>query len=230
MQFEQMNWQMVEEYLKHDDRIMIVLGSTEQHSGLSLLTDSLIPLKLAERASEQSGVLVAPPLHYGVSPYFLDFPGTLSLRLSTYLQVIDDLASCLHAQGFKRMLFLNGHGGNAPARTQLTELVNAFPELDLRWYQWWTSETVANFSKSRGLPNAHANWEENFSFTRLGKASSGTKALINSDERILGKQSTRALVGDGSYGGPWQVDDKLMDELFALCLAEVLKLLEFEVE
>jgi len=108
MRLDDLNWMDVENYLKTDDRLMIVLGACEEHGYLSLLTDSKIPLALADTASEQTGVLVAPPLHFGVSPYFADYPGTLSLRVQTFLAVIEDLTRSVYAQGFKRLLFVNG--------------------------------------------------------------------------------------------------------------------------
>jgi creatinine amidohydrolase len=66
MHFADMNWMMLDDYLKMDDRVMVILGMTEQHSHLSLLTDSLIPERLAEVASEQTGVVIAPTLNFGI--------------------------------------------------------------------------------------------------------------------------------------------------------------------
>ena len=82
MRFEELNWFDVESYLEKDDRLMLVLGACEQHGYLSLATDVKIPQALADAASQQTSVLVAPAITYGASPYFLGFPGTLSLRLA----------------------------------------------------------------------------------------------------------------------------------------------------
>lgn len=230
MHFEDQNWMMLEEYLKRDNRVMVVLGMTEQHSHLSLLTDSLIPGKLAEAASQATGVIVAPTLHFGISPSFMAYPGTLALKLRTYLTVIEELTRDLYAHGFRRILFLNGHGGNAPARTQLAELANELTDLQMLWYQWWTSSTVVEFSKAHDLPNQHANWEENFPFTRVaGDSPSGEKPIVLHGERIYNARDTRALSKDGSFGGPWQVSDELMQEIFNLCVSDVISLLEFRV-
>jgi creatinine amidohydrolase len=91
MRFEELNWFDVQEYLLREDRLMLVLGSCEQHAYLSLLTDTKVPLALADAASQQTGVLVAPPLSFGCSPYFMAYPGTMSLRLSTLLDLVEDL-------------------------------------------------------------------------------------------------------------------------------------------
>src|SRR5574338_30969 len=142
MRLEELNWMDVESYLKHEDRVMLVLGACEQHGYLSLLTDVKIPLALADAASQHSDVLVAPPVNFGVSPYFLSYPGTISLRLSTFLDAVEDIVRSLHGQGFRRFMILNGHGGNDPARGRLVEVANELPQIKLTWYSWWNSHSV----------------------------------------------------------------------------------------
>ena len=227
MNFGDQNWQQVEAYLKHDNRVILVLGACEQHSTLSLLTDSKIPMALAEAASSQTGVLVAPPLHFGVSPYFLSYPGTISLKPTTYLHVVKEIVKSLYGYGFRRMLILNGHGGNTMAKTSLVSYASKHPDLQLRWYAWWLSPAVAEFAKEHGLETAHANWMENFSFTRIGEAPKGIKPRVQEVD-INGARVTRNVAGDGSYGGAYQVDDRIMDKLFKLCLSETLDLLQFK--
>ncbi len=145
MRIEDLNWMDVENYLKGEDRLMLVLGACEQHGYLSLLTDVKVPLALADAASTQTGVLVAPPLAFGVSPYFLTYPGTLSLRASTLLDLVEDLVRSAYGQGFRRLLVLNGHGGNDASRARLVELGNQLPALRLAWYAWWQSSSVEDF-------------------------------------------------------------------------------------
>ena len=107
MRYEELNWLDVENYLKTDDRLMIVLGACEEHGYLSLLTDIKIPLALADAASAQTNVLIAPPLNFGISPYFAKYPGTISLRTQTFLAVVEDIVRWVYGQGFRRLLFVN---------------------------------------------------------------------------------------------------------------------------
>ena len=96
MRIEDLNWMDVEAYLKKDDRLIFIIGATEQHGYLSLVSDVRIPQAIADAAAQQTGVLVAPPLNFGSSPYFLDYPGTFSLRISTLLDTVEDrLAVCI---------------------------------------------------------------------------------------------------------------------------------------
>ena len=115
MRISEMNWMMVEEYLGRDDRAVLPLGCTEQHAYLSLSTDSILAERLAVEAAEPLGVPVFPVLAYGITPYFRAFPGTITLRVETYMSVVRDILDAMAEQGFKRMLIVNGHGGNIAA-------------------------------------------------------------------------------------------------------------------
>ena len=226
MRFADMNWMDVENYIKTDDRLMLVLGACEQHGYLSLETDTKIPLALADAASKITGIPVAPPLNFGCSPYFLTYPGTISLRLSTYLQVIEDILRSVHGYGFRKILILNGHGGNDPAGGQLVELLNQIGDLKLRWYAWWTEPAVVQVARQHNLLMAHANWEEAFPFTRVAELPAGEKTP-NKDDNFLSAVETRQVHGDGVFGGPYQVSDVIMDEMFSAGLADILRLLNF---
>lgn len=228
MHFENHNWMHIEDYLKRDDRVMLVLGACEQHGYLSLLTDVKIPMALADAAADQSGVLVAPALNFGCAPYFLNYPGTISLRLHTYLDLIEDILRSLYGAGFRRILILNGHGGNTPVKTHLVELLNELTDLQLRWYAWWTADAVTQIASKYDLIPEHANWLEAFDFTTVTELPTEIKPIQPASDEILGKVASRQLFGDGAFGGAYQADPAIMAELFAACLKDVLTQLNFD--
>ncbi|NLG73493.1 MAG: creatininase family protein [Chloroflexi bacterium] len=227
MRIDELNWMDVEQYLGQDDRLIFVLGACEQHGYLSLLTDVKIPLALADAAAEQERVLVAPPLNFGSSPYFMGYPGTFSLRLSTLVEVAADLIRSAYGHGFRRILVLNGHGGNEPARSRLYELLNELPGLRLRWYAWWTSHSVEAVARKYELKPAHANWLEAFPFTVVADLPEGEK-VPPKIPGLLSAAEARQVYGDGQFGGPYQAPAAVMDEIFQACLEDVLQLLKFE--
>jgi creatinine amidohydrolase len=228
MRLEDLNWMDVEKYLQHEDRLLLVTGSTEQHAYLSLLTDIRIPLALADAASQASGVLVAPPLNFGVSPYFLAYPGTLSLRVATLCSALEDIVRSAYGHGFRRILVLNGHGGNSPARSHLHEVNNTLPDLRLNWYDWWLSPSVDAVAREHQLKPSHANWLEAFPFTIVGAMPEETKAWPNVPSAILDAKTARNVYGDGSFGGEYRAPKDVMDELFTVCLQDILRLLAFD--
>ena len=227
MRLEDLNWFDVESYLENDNRLMLVLGACEQHGYLSLLTDVKIPQALADAASRQTGVLVAPPLNFGSSPYFLAYPGTLSLRLTTLLDLVEDLVRSAYGQGFRRFLVLNGHGGNDGARSRLYELANQLSGLNLSWYAWWQSHSVEAVALAHELKPSHASWLEVFPFTRVADLPDGDKTPPRVPGLMAANQA-RQVYGDGVFGGPYQVDEAIMDEIFAAALGDVVQLLKFD--
>jgi len=228
MRLEDLNWMDVERYLEQDDRLILILGACEQHAYLSLLTDIKIPLALADSASTQTGVLVAPPLNFGISPYFLDYPGTLSFSVKTMISAAEDIVRSAYQQGFRRILLLNGHGGNAPVRHHLNEVNNDLVDLKLNWYDWWSSHSIETVAQKHNIKPAHANWLEAFSFTIVGEVPEGSKAPPKVSSAIIDAKTSREVYGDGSFGGPYRVDDGIMQEILQAALDDVLQMLRFD--
>jgi creatinine amidohydrolase len=227
MRFEDLNWMDIERYLDKEDRLMIVIGACEQHGYLSLLSDVKIPLALADSASEQTGVLIAPPVNFGSSPYFLSYPGTISLRITTLLDLVEDIVRSVYGYGFRRILFLNGHGGNEAVRNRLFELSNLFDDINLRWYSWWQSHSVEELALKYELKLSHANWLEAFPFTVVSDLPAGEKNPPTVPG-LIGAVEARNVYRDGVFGGKYKVDDKIMNEMFQVALDDILVLLQFE--
>ena len=96
--------------------VVLPLGSLEQHGHhLPLLTDSMICSEIVQRAEAQleDVALFLPLVWMGASEHHTRFPGTVSVRHETYIALLDDLLESVIRSGFKRILLLNAHGGNA---------------------------------------------------------------------------------------------------------------------
>ena len=113
-----------------DATVVIPIGATEQHGPhLPLMTDHLMAETIALRAAElvppAVDVLVAPVLPYGCSAHHLQVGGALTVNLRTYIAFLVDLGESVAQMGCKRLVLLNGHGGNEDAmRVAATELVS----------------------------------------------------------------------------------------------------------
>jgi creatinine amidohydrolase len=226
MRFDELNWFDLERYLKTDDRLLLIFGACEQHGYLSLLTDVKIPQALADTASKQTGVPVAPPIMFGLSSYFASYPGTLSLRASTLFDLAEDLVRSAYNQGFRKLLFLNGHGGNDPVKSRLYEIINQLPDLKITWFSWWQSHSVEAIAIKHELKSYHAGWIEAFPFTKVCELPGGEK-LPPTAQSLLNADEYRKLYGDGVFGGKYEVDASIMEEIFNAALQDVLHLIHF---
>jgi len=222
MQISQMNWMQVEAYLQQDDRAVIPLGSTEQHSYLSLSVDSILAERVAVEAAEPLGVPVFPVVAYGLTPYFLAYPGTISLRMATYAGIIGDILDSLHTTGFRRILFVNGHGGNTPADTLATEWAAARPEMRIKFHNWWSAPATWAKAVEIDPVASHASWLENFPWTRLAGVAmpAEQKPMPATSQVRLTGQALRDHYGDGNFGGYYQRDDAELLAMWQVAVAE----------
>ena len=110
---ENLSYPEVAKYLETKDIILVPTGSVEQHSPYGLIgTDFITAEAVARRVAEAMHILVAPTVKYGVSPHHMAFRGTVSLKPDTMIILISDIIESLVAHGFRRIVFINGHGGN----------------------------------------------------------------------------------------------------------------------
>ena len=229
MKISEMNWAQVEAYLKSDDRAIVPLGSTEQHGGLSLSVDSILSERVSVEAAEPLGVPVFPAVAYGITPYFLAYPGTVSLRIDTFLGVVRDVLDSLKRQGFRRILLVNGHGGNQPAASLAGEWQASNPGVAVKFHNWWNAPRTWAKVKAIDEVASHASWMENFPWTRLAGVVQPTqrKPMIDTERmRAMGPDQVRAYLGDGNFGGYYERPDDEMLALWEVAVAETRSLIE----
>ena len=120
-----MAWPEVRDLLTRTDMVILPVASLEQH-GLHgpIGTDFLSGLERAKFIAQKTDVLVAPILFPGNSPYHMAFPGTITLPAETIQLVYFQAAQGLIAHGFKRILILNSHGGNAVISRYIADRIN----------------------------------------------------------------------------------------------------------
>jgi creatinine amidohydrolase len=224
-----LNWMQLEAYLERDDRIVLPIGSTEQHAYLSLETDNLLAEGVAVEAAEPLGVPVLPVLAYGLTPSFAAYPGSPSLRLSTLVAVVQDLLASLRRQGFRRILVVNGHGGNVPVRAAIREWVGDHPDAQALFHSWFNGPKVWAVVEEIDSAAGHASWMESFPLTRLEDVAlpEEAKPIVDmSAFEAADPASVRRGLGDGSYGGLYARPDDDVLRIWRAGVEEVRELLE----
>lgn len=212
MRIADMDWRMVEDYLRSNDIGVLPIGSIEQHAGLSLATDAILSERVAVEAAEPLGIPVFPAIPFGLAPYFQSFPGSMTLRVTTLCAVVRDLLDSMMRSGFRRIVLVNGHGGNQPAAALAQEWMMDNPECRVKFHNWWNAPRTAALVKSIDPVASHGSWLENFPWTRLPSTPADeAKEMVDTDRlRSLAPFESRNLLEDGNFGGRSQRPDEEM--------------------
>ena len=229
MQVKSLNTEMVEDYLGRDDRCILPIGSTEQHGPLSLAVDAILAEKVAVDAAEPLGIPVFPPMNYGLCPYFAAYPGSVTLRTETLLAVVRDILESFHETGFRRVVIVNGHGGNAPVAGVALDMMRDHPALKVKFHNWWNAPRTWAKVEEIDPVASHASWMENFPWTRLANMPPDTRSKPMVDlalMRVLNPQAVRGLLGDGVFGGDYEKPDETMLALWEAAVEETRAVLE----
>ena len=144
--------------------VIVPVGSIGQHGPhCPMDVDISAPFHMAAevaRRVEAFPVIVAPPVWSGFTHYNMGFAGTISLRLETFQSLIADICRSIHANGFHRIITVNGHGGNAaPCRAVSWQL--AEEDIFTLSFNWWDMveaelrEWSATDRKSTRLNSSH---------------------------------------------------------------------------
>lgn len=217
MKISDMNWQDVEAAVARDPRCVLPVGSTEQHAQLSLSVDSILAERVSQEAAEPLNIPVYPVVSYGLAPYFTAFPGTVSLRIETMMALIRDIVTSMRRTGFRQILIVNAHGGNNPIGALAGELMADFGDVSIRFHNWWNAPRTWARVQELDPTGSHANWMENYPWTRLEHAPAPTQSKPAFDfglMRASPPDELRALIGDGAFGGPYQRSDEDMQSLW----------------
>jgi creatinine amidohydrolase len=194
-----LNWMQLEEYLETDDRIVLPVGSTEQHAYLSLETDNILAERASVEAAEPLGVPVLPVVAYGVTG-FTAYPGSPTLRETTLLAVLTNVVDSLLAQGFARILVVNAHSGNTGAGEEMARSRKP----SVVWHELWEGRPD-EIAAAIDPDYDHASWSENFPWTRLP----GIEIPTERKPPVVWPENGnpemwREALGDGSFGGLYQ--------------------------
>src|SRR5438270_623041 len=141
MRFAEMTAPAIRDLSRDGTLIIAPIAACEQHSRhLPVFTDSILVGAVADGVEKAlpDRVLLLPVLWLGASEHHLPFGGTLTATLPTYEQMLVELRTPLLRDGFRRMMLLNGHGGNIdPLRVALRRLDAQFPGAVLTGAAYW---------------------------------------------------------------------------------------------
>ncbi|MEM8856372.1 MAG: creatininase family protein, partial [Pseudomonadota bacterium] len=148
---------------------------------------------------------------------------------ATLLRLVEDIVDSLHRSGFKRILIVNGHGGNNPVGAMALDMMREREDLAIKFHNWWMAPRTWAKVQEIDPAASHASWMENFPWTRLKGTDfpKGRKEMIDLDRmRLMSPKAVREALGDGVFGGEAIKPDEVMHALWEVAVAETRDLLE----
>ncbi|ASJ03430.1 amidase [Thermococcus profundus] len=211
MRMEDLTWPEFDRIKGKVKAVILPVGSVEAHGRhLPLGTDVFAPLELARRVEEKvkekgSEVLVLPPVWYGHSFVLNTYPGTINVRPESLRMYVGDILSELAAEGFERIVLLNGHGGNIyPLIEAAEDVAELYPDLEVFLINWWMDfrEEILSVCSSQG----HAGEDETSVVLAiredLVKMAEARGRRVKKKVRIIRKDIGRELFPDGVNDDP----------------------------
>jgi len=145
-----------EKYFSYNDIVVLPVGSTEQHGKHNPLgTDYLIAYRLALEAAKQTGVATLPPVPFGVSSHHRHFPGTIYVSEESFRNYIKDICLSLKEHGVRKIVIVNGHGGNLASLLEVARKLKQ-QGLLIVVFQWWNLRELSEYFKPEERGHAAA--------------------------------------------------------------------------
>ncbi len=144
--YELLTWPEINEAVAQEKVVVLPVGSVEQH-GHHLPLDVDVRLAssvcLAAGAGAPAEMLVMPPVSYGYCHHVMDFPGTINVQPTTFVNLLLDITRSVAYHGFKRIVLVNGHGSNHPLVEQVGRQTNLQTDALCCTFSWW--QLVADY-------------------------------------------------------------------------------------
>ena len=232
----EMSWEETKEYLAREDRLILPLGATEQHGPhLGLGTDTFEADAIARAVGEKSGVVVAPALCFGMSHHHFAFTGTISLKPATLIAVYEDVFRALYRHGFRRVLIVNGHGGNeASIVSALHQVAADLADLRAKLFQWWSDAEAYRvvIEKLGAQEGSHASPGETSLMLAINPRAVNLERLKGRDSRVapsrdilnmhlFPRKYPDGIMGLNPANASAQVGQALLDQSAEICVREL---------
>jgi len=136
-QLLEMSWEEAEEAFKRTSIAIVPVGATHGHGPTPVGCDTLIPMRFAKIVGEKANVIVLPVLAYGWTEFNKDYPGAINIDPETLFRVYTSICRSLHKNGIKKVLFINGHGGNTDILRKTALVAREEWGMLIAIFEWW---------------------------------------------------------------------------------------------
>jgi creatinine amidohydrolase/Fe(II)-dependent formamide hydrolase-like protein len=157
---EEMTWQEVAAFVpKSSDLIFLPVGTIEAHGSAAIGTDNIIPISIGEYLAERFSAVLAPCVHYGITKSLYGYAGSLGIKPEHFAAYMLDILDSLADKKFKRVVIVNGHGGNNSVLKDVAHQGFRDFHLKVAVLHWW--HLCSDITQEvYGSPGAHAGIDE----------------------------------------------------------------------
>jgi creatinine amidohydrolase len=144
--YELLTWPEINEAVRQEKVVVLPIGAIEQHGHhLPLDVDAKLGPSICEEAGRRApeSMLIMPTQHYGYCHHVMDFPGTISLSPTTFVTMLIEIGTSLAYHGFRKIVFINGHGSNHHLVDQAARQINLTTDATCLMISWW--QLIADF-------------------------------------------------------------------------------------
>ena len=122
---------------KKFDAVILPVGTIEAHGVAPLNTDNLIPVRISEMIAPDLKAMLAPLIPYGITRTLLAYPGSLTVSSVTFENYVSEVLDSLAEKGFKRIVIMNGHGGQMDELRHASTRVHQARKIKVAVIHWW---------------------------------------------------------------------------------------------
>ena len=148
-----LSWKNIKELVPDKtDALIFPVGTVEAHGTSALGTDNFIPESIAEYLADKINALIAPTVNYGITRSLYGYPGSVTVGETSFRNYIDDILVSFSHIGFRKIILLNGHGGNNAALKEAAQLLFYNHKVKIAVVHWWVlcAEMVKEFYGEAG--------------------------------------------------------------------------------
>lgn len=159
-ELQRLTWKNIKELVADKiDTVIFPVGTVEAHGAAAIGTDNIIPQSLAEYLADKINALIAPVLNYGITKSLYGYPGSITIRPAVFENFVGDIFRSFKDSGFKKVIVLNGHGGNNATLKAAAQQFFYDCRIPVAVIHWWQlcGDLVKEFYGEAG---AHAGLDE----------------------------------------------------------------------
>jgi len=137
-EFQRLSWKHIKGLVPEKiDTLIFPVGTVEAHGAMALGTDNFVPESIANHLADKINALIAPTVNYGITRSLYGYPGSVTVTEESLKNYVRDILISYSHMGFKKVILLNGHGGNNATLKEVAMQLYYERKVKIAVIHWW---------------------------------------------------------------------------------------------